>query len=55
MVTAALIGYVAARAGFNSRFLAFPYYFALVNLAAFHALALFLKRQRHRVWQPRIG
>ena len=50
-----LMGLAAERRGYASRMLSFPYYFGLVNLAALHALILFVRRQRHRTWQPRLG
>ncbi|MPZ18382.1 MAG: glycosyltransferase [Luteitalea sp.] len=52
---AAFFGYRAARRGVSSRFLAMPFYFALVNCAALHAAWKFLRGERPRIWTPRLG
>jgi cellulose synthase/poly-beta-1,6-N-acetylglucosamine synthase-like glycosyltransferase len=52
---AAFVGYHAARRGVSSRFLAMPFYFALVNCAALHAVWKFLRGERPRIWTPRLG
>jgi cellulose synthase/poly-beta-1,6-N-acetylglucosamine synthase-like glycosyltransferase len=52
---AALVGYPLAKNGSSSGVLTVPFYFALVNGAALHALIRFLKRERPRVWTPRLG
>jgi hypothetical protein len=54
-VVAAYIGFVAERLKRPSRVFSFPYYFILVNTAALHAFVKFLRRDRHRVWRPRLG
>ncbi|MGH9194653.1 MAG: glycosyltransferase, partial [Acidimicrobiia bacterium] len=54
-IASALVGFWAAQQGASSRVLILPYYFALVNFAAFHASLKFLKRERPRVWAPRLG
>lgn len=54
-VLLAWLGYVAERRGRPTRLLSIPYYFALVNAAACHAFIKFLRGQRHRVWNPRVG
>jgi cellulose synthase/poly-beta-1,6-N-acetylglucosamine synthase-like glycosyltransferase len=51
----ACLGYWAERYGVRSRLLSAPYYFALVNVAAFLACVKFLRRERNRMWQPRLG
>jgi hypothetical protein len=50
-----LLGYVAERRRTPSRILSVPYYFALVNLAAVQAFLKFLKGERARTWNPRLG
>ncbi|MPY87934.1 MAG: glycosyltransferase [Luteitalea sp.] len=52
---AAFLGYRVARKGASSRWLTMPFYFALVNCAAVHALWKFLRGERSRVWTPRLG
>lgn len=52
---AAFFGYGAARRGVSNRFLAMPFYFALVNCAALHAVVKFLRGERPRIWTPRLG
>jgi cellulose synthase/poly-beta-1,6-N-acetylglucosamine synthase-like glycosyltransferase len=51
----AVLGFVAERHGLKTRVLSVPYYFALVNLASLQACIKFARRQRHRVWSPRLG
>lgn len=51
----ATLGFVAERRGLKTRFLSVPYYFALVNMASLQACIKFARRQRHRVWSPRLG
>jgi cellulose synthase/poly-beta-1,6-N-acetylglucosamine synthase-like glycosyltransferase len=54
-LAAAGIGYLAERRGRTARLLSVPFYFVLVNAAATQAFVKFLKGERHRVWQPRLG
>jgi cellulose synthase/poly-beta-1,6-N-acetylglucosamine synthase-like glycosyltransferase len=49
------LGLMAERRGWRTRVLFVPYYFALVNAAAFQACVKFLRRERNRVWRPRLG
>jgi cellulose synthase/poly-beta-1,6-N-acetylglucosamine synthase-like glycosyltransferase len=51
----ALLGFVAERRGLKTRILSVPYYFTLVNVASLQACIKFARRQRHRVWSPRLG
>ncbi len=51
----AYLGYLAERRGRPNRLLFIPYYFALVNMAALRAVVKFLKGERFRVWNPRLG
>jgi cellulose synthase/poly-beta-1,6-N-acetylglucosamine synthase-like glycosyltransferase len=51
----ALLGLLAEQRGWKTRALAVPYYFALVNAASFQACFKYLRRQRHRLWSPRLG
>lgn len=48
-------GYAADRVGRGGSWLAMPYYFVLVNLAAGHALLRFLLRRKQTIWTPRLG
>jgi cellulose synthase/poly-beta-1,6-N-acetylglucosamine synthase-like glycosyltransferase len=52
---AALAGFAAERNGRGAGLLYVPFYFALVNVAALHALWRFLKKERHHLWIPRLG
>ncbi|MEP7242420.1 MAG: glycosyltransferase family 2 protein [Gammaproteobacteria bacterium] len=49
------LGYVAERSGRPRQLFFVPYYFVLVNAAALQAFWKFLKGERHRVWNPRLG
>jgi hypothetical protein len=51
----ALLGFIAERRGVRTRALSVPYYFALVNMASLQAFVKFARRERHRVWNPRLG
>lgn len=51
----AWLGYLAERRGWQTRILSVPYYFVLVNAAALQACIKFARRERHRVWSPRLG
>ena len=51
----ASLGFAAERLGWHTRPLSVPYYFMLVNLASLQAFIKFARRQRHRVWNPRLG
>jgi cellulose synthase/poly-beta-1,6-N-acetylglucosamine synthase-like glycosyltransferase len=48
-------GFLAERNGIRTRVLFVPYYFALVNAAAFQACIKFARRERNRIWKPRLG
>jgi hypothetical protein len=52
---AAFVGYVADRRGRPIGALYVPFYFALVNVAALHAIWRFLRGERHQLWIPRLG
>jgi cellulose synthase/poly-beta-1,6-N-acetylglucosamine synthase-like glycosyltransferase len=54
-VVLAVLGYCATRNALAGRLLGVPYYFTLVNCAAFHACMKFLRGKRPRVWTPRLG
>ena len=51
----AWLGFLAERRGMKVRILSVPFYFVLVNVAALQACIKFARRQRHRVWSPRLG
>lgn len=52
---AAAIGHRLERAGRLAGVLYIPYYFALINIAAGHALARFLMGEKQILWTPRKG
>jgi hypothetical protein len=52
---AAVLGYLAERAGRSAGPLGVPYYFLLVNAAAGHAFLSFLRGRRQVTWTPRLG
>lgn len=54
-IVLAVLGYQGSRRASASKVFGIPYYFALVNCAAFHACFKFLKGERPRVWTPRLG
>lgn len=51
----ATLGFLAEQRGWQTRILSVPYYFMLVNVAALEACIKFVRRERHRVWNPRLG
>jgi hypothetical protein len=56
LVLTAALGWLLDRArASRPRLLFAPYYLALGNLASSHAAIKFLRRERHRVWRPRLG
>jgi len=48
-------GYRLDRRGRPSRYLTFPYYFALINVAAGHAFFKYLSGRKQILWTPRAG
>ncbi len=49
------VGYQLDRRGRPSAYLTFPYYFALINVAAGHAFFKFLSGRKLVIWTPRAG
>lgn len=49
------LGYRRRNEGYCPAYLAFPFYFCLLNLASAHAVWRYLKGEKQVVWVPRVG